>query len=188
MIEAITRTATERGYANTTVDQVASYAGVPAETFYRHFPDTDQCLLAAYDRFSERLTTHIEAACDDRDPWPVQVKAAIGAALCFFAEVSGPGRVFAVEGLSIGPAALERCFASIEGLAELLRGGRDYSPAAASLPAATEQILVAGIALVISRHLLAEEGALLPSKEPEMTESVLTPFLGGNEAKRIAHS
>jgi AcrR family transcriptional regulator len=161
---------------------------VPSQTFYRHFPDTDQCLLAAYDRFFERLMTHIEAARDDRDPWPVQVKAAIGAALGFFAEVAGAGRVFAVEGLSIGPAALERCFASVESLAELLRRGRDYNQAAASLPAATEQILVAGVALVISRHLLAEEGALLPSKEPEMAEAVLTPFLGGNEAKRIAHS
>ncbi len=37
LIEAITRTAAERGYANTTVDQVASYAGLPEEAFYRHF-------------------------------------------------------------------------------------------------------------------------------------------------------
>ena len=188
LIDAATRTAAERGYANTTVDQITSYAGVSQETFYRHFSDTDQCLVAAYDSFFERLMSHIEAACDTRDPWPVQVKSAIGAGLGFFAEVSSAGRVFVVEALCAGPAALERCLASVERLAELLHRGREHNPAAASLPVATERTLIAGILLVISDHLLAEEGAVLPSKEPEMTELVLTPFLGSSEAKRIAGS
>jgi AcrR family transcriptional regulator len=188
LIEAFTRAAAERGYANTTVEQVASYAGVSSETFYRYFPGIDQCLVAAYDSFFERLATHIEAACDSRDPWPVQVKTGIGAALHFFAEVESTGRVFAVEAMSAGPAAIERRFASIDRLAQLLRLGRQQCPAAAALPAATERTLVAGIGLVISVQLLAEEGSLLPSKEPELTELVLTPYLGGPEAKRIAAS
>jgi len=184
----MTRSAAERGYANTTVDQVASYAGVSRETFFRYFSGTDQCLVAAYDSFFERLMSHIEAACAPGDPWPIQVKTGIGASLTFFAEVASTGRVFAVEAMSAGPAAIERRFASVDRVAELLRRGREYNPAAADLPAATERTLVAGIALLISVHLLAEEAYLLPSKESELTELVLTPYLGSREAKRIAAS
>jgi AcrR family transcriptional regulator len=188
LIEAITRTAAERGYANTTVEHVAAYAGVTQETFYRYFSGTDQCLIAAYDSFFERLMAHIDAACSAADPWPLQVKAAVAATLNFFAEVASTGRVFTVEAMSAGPAALERRFASIDRLARLLRRGRDYNPAAASLPAATERTLVAGVVLQISIHLLAEEGSLLPAQEPELVELVLTPYVGSREAKRIAAS
>jgi AcrR family transcriptional regulator len=188
LINAITRAAAERGYSNTTVDQVAAYAGVSSETFFAHFSGTDQCLVAAYDNFFERLMLHIEAVCDSREPWPLQVKAGMGAALGFFSEVANTARVFAVEAMSAGPAAIERRFASIDRLAALLRPGRDYNPAATALPAATERTLVAGVGLVISVHLLAEEGRLLPAKEPELTELVLTPYVGGREAKRIAGS
>ena len=188
LINAMTRAAAERGYANTSVDQVAAYAGVSRETFFRHFSGADQCLVAAYDSFFERLVGHIEGACDSRDPWPVQVKAGLAATLNFFAEVPSTGRVFLVEAMSAGPAAMERRFASIDRLARQLRYGREFNPAAKSLPAATERTLVAGIGLVISVHLLAEEGPLLPTKEPELTELVLTPYLGDREAKRIAAS
>jgi AcrR family transcriptional regulator len=188
LIDAITRTAAERGYADTTVDQIAAYAGVSQETFFRHFTGTDQCLLAAYDSFFERLVGHIEAACDVREPWPLQVKAAIGASLGFFAEVPNTARVFMVEAMSAGPAASERRFASIDRLARKLRHGREFNPAAGSLPDATERTLVAGVGLTISVHLLAEEGVLLPTLEAELTELVLTPYLGSREAKRIAAS
>jgi AcrR family transcriptional regulator len=188
LISAMTRTATERGYANTTVDQVAAYAGVTRETFFRHFTGTDQCLVAAYDSFFERLMSHIEAACDSRDPWPIQVRAGVGATLGFFAEVSSTGRVFLIEAMGAGPAAVERHFASIDRLARKLGRGREFNLAAEALPDATERTLVAGIGLVISAHLLAEEGSLLPAKEAELTELVLTPYLGGREAKRIAGS
>lgn len=186
LINAITRTAAERGYAETTVDQVAAYAGVSRETFFRYFTGTDQCLLAAYDSFFERLMGHIEAACDARDPWPLQVKAGIEATLGFFAEVSSTGRLFMVEAMSAGPAAVERRFASIDRLARKLHRGRELNPAAKGLPETTERTLVAGVGLTISVHLLAEEGALLPAMEAELTELVLTPYLGSREAKKIA--
>jgi AcrR family transcriptional regulator len=188
LINAITRAAAERGYTNTTVEQVANYAGVSRETFFDHFASTDQCLVAAYDSFFDRLMAHIDAACDSREPWPLQVKSGIAATLGFFTEVASTGRVFAVEAMSAGPAAIERRFASIDRLADLLRPGRDYSPAATALPAATERTLVAGVGLVISVHLLAEEARLLPAREPELTELVLTPYVGSREAKRIAGS
>jgi len=186
LIAAFTRTVAERGYETVTVERVVSQAGLTVEDFHRHFSDRDQCLLAAYDDFVVRLMTHVEAACKGEDDWVDSIKAAIGAGLGFFGELASTSRFFMVEAMGSGPAAIERRFATIDLLAEPLRRGRELYPAAAALPAATEQTLVAGIVLLVSVHLLAEDLDALSRLEPDVVELVLTPYLGRREAQRVS--
>ncbi|MGL4176607.1 MAG: TetR/AcrR family transcriptional regulator [Dermatophilaceae bacterium] len=46
----------ERGYARTTVDDIAARAGVSARTFFRHFPDKEEVLFAEDDRLLPVVT------------------------------------------------------------------------------------------------------------------------------------
>lgn len=186
LIDAFTKAVAERGYANVSVERVSSEAGLSPQVFFENFDSKAQCLLAAYDTFVDRLFSHAVRASARQSTWPEQVKAATGAILDFFSEVESASRVFTVEAPGAGAAAFERRITSIDRFAALLRSGRERYPAAAVLPGATEQVLVAGFELLVTMHLLAEEGSVLPRLQPELVELLLTPYLGDSEARRVA--
>lgn len=186
LIDALTRTAAEHGYAKTTVRDIAAVAGVPRSAFYEHFASKNQCLSAAYDAFVERLLEEARQATDDAEEWPLQVKEAVAAGLGFVAETATRARFFAVEAPTVGPMILERYVVAMSRIVFLLRSGREHYPLAADLPELTEQVLVGGAACLVSSALLSEEHGLLPALESEIVEVLLTPYLGREAARRVA--
>ncbi len=59
---------TEQGYDATTVAQIAERAGVTKSTFFRHFPDKRELLVAGQETLSRLLTEGIAEAPDGADP------------------------------------------------------------------------------------------------------------------------
>jgi AcrR family transcriptional regulator len=180
------RTAPEHGYVNTTEMKVAAAAGVPVNALYEHFSSKDQMLSAAYDAFVDRMFNEVEQASTDGEEWPHRVKTAVAAAIGFIAETATPARFFAVEAPAAGPIILDRYIGATARVVILLRAGRDHYPQAADLPEMTEQVLVFGAACLISTALLSEEHTKLYSLESQVVEILLTPYLGRDEARRIA--
>ncbi len=186
LVDAFTKVATERGYVGTDLEQVLLEARLPRATFDAHFRDLRQCLLAAYDRFFDRLIEEIEDSMDLEAPWPEQVRSGIGAALGFVEESAGVARLFAVEALTTGPPVIDRYIAAIERIVALLRLGRGRSPQAAALPPLSEAVLVAGAVSLVTAALLAEEQAGLPKLESQLVEVLLLPYAGSGETERLA--
>jgi AcrR family transcriptional regulator len=58
----------ERGFANVTVEEIASAAHVSARTFYRHFAAKDEVLQLMIDRRSEALKAALSARPGDEAP------------------------------------------------------------------------------------------------------------------------
>ena len=59
---------TEQGYDDTTVAQIADRAGLTKSTFFRHFPDKREVLVAGQDTLSRLLTEGIAAAPEPATP------------------------------------------------------------------------------------------------------------------------
>ena len=59
---------TEQGYDATTVAQIAERAGVTKSTFFRHFPDKRELLVAGQETLSRLLVEGIAAAPADASP------------------------------------------------------------------------------------------------------------------------
>ncbi|MFD3485351.1 MULTISPECIES: TetR/AcrR family transcriptional regulator [unclassified Streptomyces] len=59
---------TEQGYDATTVAQIAERAGVTKSTFFRHFPDKRELLVAGQETLSRLLAEGIAEAPDDAGP------------------------------------------------------------------------------------------------------------------------
>lgn len=72
LLAAATRLFARQGLVHTTVTQIAAEARVSLSTFYAHFDDKEQCLLACVDRFAADLVgalaepTELE---EPPDPW-----------------------------------------------------------------------------------------------------------------------
>src|SRR6476620_788423 len=58
----------EQGYDATTVAQIAERAGVTKSTFFRHFPDKRELLVAGQETLSRLLTEGITEAPADATP------------------------------------------------------------------------------------------------------------------------
>jgi AcrR family transcriptional regulator len=74
---------TEQGYDNTTVAQIADRAGLTKSTFFRHFPDKREVLMAGQDTLSRLFAEGIAAAPGGATPLEA-VGAALDAAAAAF--------------------------------------------------------------------------------------------------------
>lgn len=186
LVAAFSRAVSEHGYAALEIDHVLRYAGVSRSTFEAHFSSKEQGLIAAQDAFLDRLWREVVGACDRPVEWPFRVRAALEAVLAAMVEASSLARVFAVEAALTSVAAAERQLAALDRFAELLREGRRHYPQAASLPEITERAAIGGVASVLSGHLLMEDPQAIPPREGQLVELLLMPYLGVDEARRVA--
>jgi AcrR family transcriptional regulator len=76
LLQAATELYLERGFAQTTVAQIAERAGVTERTFFRHFADKREVLFAGSDRLQDLMTDAVTAAPASAPPLE-----AVGAAL-----------------------------------------------------------------------------------------------------------
>jgi AcrR family transcriptional regulator len=187
ILEAVADLVAERGYAETTIEQVVRRARVGYATFYKHFADKDEAFLALLDAAIERTVYVVEEAYDREDgPWTDKVGAALGALLTLAAEHPGVARACLVEAPTAGPAAAARQEAALKRFAPLLRPGRELNPRKDQLPASLEDTLAGGVLWVINQRLIAGEADKLRALLPEALEFLLRPYVGEQEAAREA--
>ena len=93
MVDAIGQS----GYRATTVADVIGRAGTSRKTFYKHFPNKQECFLAAYDLVSAEVTRRVEVAYRKADGWPGRAEAAIRTLLQSAIENPNALRLMAVE-------------------------------------------------------------------------------------------
>jgi hypothetical protein len=146
------------------------------------FPDDFD---SAYQAAAVRLFERISAACAAPVAWPLRVRNAIGTVLDLFAAEPDLGRLFVFAPYEVSGEAQLRHEANLVRLAELLRAGGEEI-GAPSVPDIVEEGLIGGAIFIIGRPLRAGEPDLLPALAPELTALILTPYIGREEAERIA--
>ena len=75
LYEALIKAINERGFVATTISDLVAGAGVSRRSFYEHFENKEECLLATYDTLIGRLTARIVEAYDPKDEWTGQIEA-----------------------------------------------------------------------------------------------------------------
>jgi AcrR family transcriptional regulator len=179
----------EQGYAELTVRELIDRAGVSRRTFYQLFDDKIDCVYAAHERAFERLSKAIVDACRAQGPWPDRVAGAISAALEFAVDSPNEAQLVVVACHTASePKLASRGHAAHEKLADLLRAGRQQAEVAHTPPELTEQAVVGAAMAVVGARLLDGEVEGLRSLGPELTQIILTPYLGDEEAQRVAEA
>lgn len=186
IVTALVDTVAEHGYNNTTVAHITKAAAVSRRTFYEHFDDKEACFLAAYEMVSEHVRASMRAAADAFEEWPQKVRAALATMLRFFAGEPELARLCMIEPVAAGGEIAARHRASMQGMVEILKAGRPEHSGDHPLPEATEEALVGGIVSLIVREISAGRSAELESLLPDLVELTLAPYVGVEEAERLA--
>ena len=178
----------ENGYAGTTIAHITSHAAVSRRTFYEHFESKDDCFVAAYDTVMAQLGERVGEAFEQGSDWPHAVKAGIAAMLHFLAAEPNLARLCMVEALVAGPVVVERYDSAIESFVPYFQSGREGRSAAVleRLSPTTEEALVGGMMSLISRRVIAGKAEELETLLPDLVEFILTPYLGSDQAAKIA--
>jgi AcrR family transcriptional regulator len=188
LIAGLAEAVAEHGYGGTTIAHITHHAGVSRRTFYEHFANKDECFVAAYEVVMEKLREQVEAAFEQDEDWPHAVKSGLAAMLAFLAAEPNLARLAMVEAQVAGPAVVQRYDEAIKGFVPFFRAGREEAGAngGASLTPTTEDALVGGMVSLISRRVLAGRTEQLEELLGDLVEFILTPYLGPEEAERIA--
>jgi AcrR family transcriptional regulator len=96
-----------KGYGDTTIADIVREASVSRRTFYEHFHDKAECLIALYEAASRGALRVLREAIDSSHGWEEQVESAIRAYLECLARNPVLLRTLFVEILGLGPAGLE---------------------------------------------------------------------------------
>lgn len=139
---------------------------------------------ASFARFQIRL----EDACGRSAEWPSGVAAAIRAAFEFAASHPADASALTNEAQAAGADGMARFRRLLDYLAAKLASGRDQRPEGAELSPLTEQAVAGGLLGVVAERLAQGRAAELPALAPEAIQFTLTPFLGAEEARRLAES
>ncbi len=132
------------------------------------------------------LQVILEMACVSGDPWPERVRVAVRRALDFAAMDPAAASVLTNGALAKGGDGLERYERLMAYLAGLLEPGRAESPHGADLPSTTERSLAGGIATIVANRVDRGRVEELPGLTAEVVQFILTPYMGTEEARRIA--
>ncbi len=188
IITALVDTVAERGYNATTVGDITKEAAVSRRTFYEHFADKEACFLAAYELITEHIRSSMRSAAEAFAEWPQKVRAALATLLRFLSAEPELARLCIIEPIAAGGEVAARHQASMLSFAEILKSGRPQRSDERPLPEATEEALVGGIVTLIVREISAGRTAELPELLPDLVKLTLAPYLGGEDAERLAQS
>jgi AcrR family transcriptional regulator len=179
----------ELGYAELTVGDLISRAGVSRRTFYQLFDGKLECMLAAHRAALDRLTDAIAEACSGQFAWPDSVAAAIDGALEFAVRSPNEVRLALIPYHTVPePKLMEAARAGNERFEGLLRSGRKRSRGTRVLSELTEPALVGAVTAIVGGRLSNGEVDGLRQLGPELVQIILAPYLGYEEAQRVAHA
>jgi hypothetical protein len=144
--------------------------------------------VAAFESAFARFQVRVEEACATEAEWPQGVAAGIRATFEFAATEPADAGVLASKALAEGPDGVARHRRLVAYVSSLLEPGREEGIGSALPSTVLEHALVGGLVFLVAHRLAHDREGELPGLAPDATEFVLAPYLGADEARRIARA
>jgi AcrR family transcriptional regulator len=171
----------EGRYAELTMEQVASRAGMSRRTLYANFSDRKRLLSAAIDSACAQVAA-VALPAYDRHEIPVDgLRAAVGALLALLASKPNLAHLLLIASYEGGEPALRRRNRGLRPLRLLLRGIAATPPGSA-LTAIEQEAIFGGILSLLRRRVIEAGAPALAGLGPICTYIVLAPLVGPEQA------
>lgn len=169
------------GYADATAEAIAREAGMSKATFYEHFDNKEDCILALFDAASEAVLGAMrEASSSYPDDSAARYRAAITAFLHALAAFPDEAQTLLVEIIGAGPRAMERRDSVLAAFADYIVATNEADVALGAVPrlASPEDAfaIVGAVVELASRQLRTGRPSHLLELEP-VVERLVTGLL-----------
>jgi AcrR family transcriptional regulator len=165
LFKAMVECIDERGFAATTIFELVSRARISRRSFYEHFHNKDECLLATYDTVIARLNRRLQAAYDPVESWPEQLEALIRELFAAAGERPDLARLVCVEMGAAGPVGVQRWADGAERLQRFIIEGFARAPGPGTVPEPVARAIVGALRKILhSRVRGARSGKALKAE------------------------
>lgn len=176
----------EHGYHDATISEIAAAAGVSRRTFYSYFASKEECFFDTYDVIADHLREAAGSAAAGQREWPGKVRARIATTLEFFGSNPDLARFCLIAPPRAGDEIAARFRTAVGETYDELIVDMPVDVAANAPSGAVQQSLIGGMAALVIEKVEADEGDMLPHLLPDFLELFLTPYVGREEAVRLA--
>ncbi|HEX3434572.1 MAG TPA: TetR/AcrR family transcriptional regulator [Solirubrobacteraceae bacterium] len=185
ILDAVTNLTAEQGYAALRVEGIAEQAAVSLVAFYEHFADKEDAFLVAFEVGQGKGLAIVESAFAAQEDWRFAVRDGIAALFDFLATEPSFAHIALVDALIATGHTAQRSSASVDAFAQMLVPGLERTESLAP-PAVTVEAIAGGLFELCLHYALGDRIRELPELAPSATYIALAPFIGGEEAARIA--
>jgi AcrR family transcriptional regulator len=182
ILAAVADVTSAASYGEMTVEDVIVVAGVSRRTFYEHFKNKQEAFLESYDAVVEQLLAAVIAALEAESTFVARVRAGLGAFLDFLAREPAFARMCLVEVMAAGPDAVARRNGAMMAFGALVQDNAVELLEPPLPPPLTAETIVGGVYEVVYSRVLRGEIRSLPELLPDLTYSMLLPYVGLQEA------
>jgi AcrR family transcriptional regulator len=183
ILRALAAVAAEKGYPDTTVAEVVERASTSQRTFYEHFKNKEDAIVAALDSGSSHMLAAALPAFRRAPDWQHAVHDTIEAMFAFGAEEPEYARMGGVEMYAAGKRALDQREMVTEGMEGLLAPGYELKP---DTPPIAAEAVGGALYSLLYDHVNKKGPETLPDLVPTLVYVTLAPFLSAEEAYEVA--
>lgn len=181
LFAGIARVMARRGYAATTVDDIAVESGVSRKALYAHFSGKEDVLLQAHRAITERIVAGAGPVIAEQTDWKAALRAFFDWTLEFFAREPAFAHLVIIEMTAATPASRQLQRESLAPVRALLEGGID----AEAHPVSDTAIdgMLGGLSHVVARAA-EDSGAKMRELRPQLMAWIVLVLDGPNAAER----
>lgn len=182
IIHATAHVTYEKGYADATIADIVSAAGVSRQVFYEHFADKQHAFLEAQAYPAQHIFDTCAAAYFGPSAWPERVWSGLQALLSLVVIHPALSHLRLVECYAAGPAAVRRAEDVTRSFTIFFEEGYGQRSDSGELSRLASQAIAGAIFEIIQRHAARGEIELLPLQLPQLAYLALAPFVGAEQA------
>lgn len=181
LFEALIELVNEHGLGGVRISELVSRAGVSRRSFYEHFPNKEECLLAAFDASRRRLTEAMVRAYDPKMEGREQVQAIVRALFEATLERPSATRLVCVDVIAAGEAGMERWGRGAARFERYLGEVFARAPGAGGIPEPVAKAVVGALRKILySRVASGQSGRALRAEleraQPEVVDWICSYY------------
>lgn len=149
MIDAVN----DSGFVATTISDLVTKAGVSRRSFYEHFENKEECLLATYDSLIEALIARIAANFPAQATWQEQIESIVRSLFDAAGERPDAARLVSVEMGAAGSIGIERWARNAEQLSHFFKAVFEQAPGDGGVSEPVARAIVGALRAILYKRV-----------------------------------
>jgi AcrR family transcriptional regulator len=182
ILQATIKMLIDKGYASTTVADIASEARVTRAAFYQHFRDKQEVIVEINQIHFQRLMAVTARAFFSEERWPERVWEAVSVAAAMNAVNPAATKIGFIDTSAMGPEFARRVNEIVMAFAVFLEEGYRFRPDAEILPRLCSEAIAASMCELIYGEIRTGDPQRFRELVPHVAYVTLAPFMGPEHA------